>query len=99
MSAGAQPQATPIYSWHASGDVRQAVRILDGALARTQADDDPVAQVEVLVYRAELAMVLHDPETAAEMLARAERVVLREDETGRAAPAFENAAELAAALR
>ena len=52
------------------GSAAQAVRILDSALARSQADDDPVEQVEVLVYRAELAMVLHDPKTAAAMLAR-----------------------------
>ena len=81
------------------GSVGQAVRILDSALARPQADDDPVEQVEVLVYRAELAMVLHDPKTAAEMLARAQSVTLTEDESERAASAFDNAAELAAALR
>jgi hypothetical protein len=81
------------------GDAGQAVRILDSALGRPRADDDPVEQVEVLVYRAELAMVLHDPKTAAEMLARAQSVTLTEDESDRAAPAFDNAAELAAALR
>ncbi|MEU5906968.1 VOC family protein [Micromonospora sp. NPDC047527] len=81
------------------GDIRQAVRILDSALARPEADDDPVAQVEALAYRAELAMVLHDQETAAEMLARVDRVVLTGDEAERAAPAFENAADIAAALR
>lgn len=64
-----------------------------------RADDDPVEQVEVLVYGAELAMVLHDPKTAAEMLARVQSAVLTEGETGRAASAFDNAAELAAALR
>jgi hypothetical protein len=81
------------------GSVGQAVRILDSALAHPRADDDPVEQVEVLVYRAELAMVLRDPKTAAEMLARVQSVVLTEDEAERAAPAFENAAELAAGLR
>lgn len=81
------------------GDVGQAVRILDSALARPQADDDPVTHVEVLVYRAELAMVLHDRETATEMLARIEHIALDADETARAAPAFEIAADLAAALR
>ncbi|GIJ76627.1 hypothetical protein SAMN05443287_108142 [Micromonospora phaseoli] len=81
------------------GDVGQAVRILDSALARPQADDDPVIHVEVLVYRAELAMALHDRETATEMLARVEHIALNADETGRAAPTFEIAADLAAALR
>ena len=81
------------------GDVGQAVRILDSALARPQADDDPVTHVEVLVYRAELAMALHDRETATEMLARVEHIALNADETERAAPTFEIAADLAAALR
>ncbi len=81
------------------GDAGQAARILDSALARPQADDDPVTHVEVLVYRAELAMTLQDRETATEMLARVEQVTLNADETGRAAPTFEIAADLTAALR
>lgn len=76
-----------------------AVRIMDSALAHPQADDDPVATVEALVYRAELAMVLHDRDTATGMLARADRVVLSADESQRAAAAFEAAADVAAALR
>jgi hypothetical protein len=80
------------------GDVGQAVRILDSALARPQADDDPVTHVEVLVYRAELAMELHDRETATQMLARVEHIALNADETERAAPTFEIAADLAGAL-
>jgi hypothetical protein len=95
----AKALANAVVQGDSRGDVPQAVRILDSALARPQADDDPVAQVEVLVYRAELAMALHDRETAAEMLARADRVVLSADEVERAAPAFETAADLAAALR
>ena len=81
------------------GDAGQAVRILDSALARPRADDDPVTHVEVLVYRAELAMALHDRETATAMLARVGQVTLNADQTGRAAPSFEIAADLAAALR
>jgi hypothetical protein len=81
------------------GDARQAARILDSALARPRAGDDPVTHVEVLVYRAELAMTLHDRDTATEMLARAEHIALDADETVRAAPSFEIAADLAAALR
>jgi len=50
--------------------------------------------VEVLVYRAEVALVLDDPATAAEMLSRARTVPLTADETIRAASAFENAADL-----
>nr|WP_221381882.1 VOC family protein [Actinoplanes polyasparticus] len=81
------------------GDAGQAVRILDSALARPRADDDPVTHLEVLVYRAELAMALNDRETATEMLARVEHITLNADETARAAPNFEIAADLAAALR
>ncbi len=68
------------------GSVGQAVRILDSALARPHTDDDPVERVEVLIYRAELAMVLHDPQTAAEMLARAQSVTLKDDESERQHP-------------
>jgi hypothetical protein len=95
----AKALANAVVQADSRGSVGQAVRILDSALARPQADDDPVEQVEVLVYRAELAMVLHDPKTAAEMLARARSVTLTEDESVRAAPAFDNAADLTAALR
>ncbi|BCJ62592.1 hypothetical protein Jiend_60140 [Micromonospora endophytica] len=80
------------------GDARQAARILDSALTHPEADDDPVALVEVLVYRAEVAMVLNDPATAAEMLARVDRVALSADEATRAAAAHEAATDLAAAL-
>ncbi|MFI7430175.1 VOC family protein [Micromonospora sp. NPDC049836] len=95
----AKALANAVVQADSRGDVRQAVRILDSALARPQPDDDPVTQVEVLVYRAELALVLDDPETAADLLDRVKRVVLSEEETERAAPAYENAADLAAALR
>jgi hypothetical protein len=42
------------------GDHRQAARILDSALTRPDAADDPITQVEALVYRAEVAMALRD---------------------------------------
>jgi hypothetical protein len=58
------------------GDHRRAARILDSALARPDAADDPITQVEALVYRAEVAMALRDPATARGMLARAHRVEL-----------------------
>ena len=95
----AKALASAVVLADSKGDVGQAVRILDSALARPRADDDPVAHVEVLVYRAELAMTLDDRETATEMLARVERVALNAEETGRAAPSFEIAADLAATLR
>jgi hypothetical protein len=80
------------------GDARQAARILDSALARSEAADDPVALVEVLVYRAEVAMVLNHPVTAVEMLARVDGVAVSPDEATRAGVAYEAAADLAAAL-
>ena len=94
----AKALANAIVLADSKGDVGQAVRILDSALARPQAEDDPVTHVEALVYRAELAMALHDRETAAEMLARVEHIALNADETARAAPTFEIAADLATAL-
>lgn len=94
----AKALANAIVLADSKGDVGQAVRILDSALARPQADDDPVTHVEALVYRAELAMALHDRETAAEMLARVEHIALNADETARAAATFEIAADLATAL-
>ena len=95
----AKALASAVVLADSKGDVGQAARILDSALARPRADDDPVAHVEVLVYRAELAMTLDDRETATDMLARVEHVALNAEETGRAAPTFEIAADLAAALR
>jgi len=95
----AQALANAVVLADSKGDAGQAARILDSALSRMRADDDPVTQVEVLVYRAELALVLQDRETATEMLARAEHIALDADETRRAAPTFETAADLAAALR
>ena len=53
----------------------------------------------MLNHRAELAMVPHDPEAAAELPANVQSVVLTEEETCRASSAFDDAAALAAALR
>ena len=78
------------------GDHRQAARILDSALARPDATDHPITQVEALVYRAEVAMALGDPATAREMLARAYRVELTADARQRLAATLETAAELTA---
>ena len=81
------------------GDVPQAVRILDSALARPHAGDDPVTRLEVVVYRAELAMALDDRKTARGMLARAGEIELSAEDARRAGPVLENAADLAMALR
>jgi hypothetical protein len=94
----ARALANAVVQADSRGDARQAARILDSALARAEPGDDPVAQLEVLVYRAEVALVLQDPVTAAGMLARAGLVQLSPDDAARAAPAYEAAADLAAAL-
>jgi len=78
------------------GDLGQAARILDGALARPDAADDPITLVEALVYRAEAAMALDDPATAREVLARAARVELTAEARQRLAATLETAAELTA---
>ena len=60
------------------GDHAQAAKILDGALGRVPPDEDPALMAEALAYRAELALVLDDTETAAEALAAAREL----DDTG-----------------
>jgi hypothetical protein len=77
------------------GDHRQAARILDGALARSDPAEDPITQVEALVYRAEIALALQDPVTARQMLARAHRVELTADARHQLAATLETATELA----
>jgi hypothetical protein len=80
------------------GDHRRAARILDSALARPDAADDPITHVEALVYRAEVAMALRDPATAGGMLASAHRVELTADARKRLAATLETAAELTATI-
>lgn len=55
--------------------------------------------MEVLLYRAELAVALNDPKTATDMLTRAKQIALDADQISRAAPSFEAAADLATAVR
>ncbi|GAA0228939.1 VOC family protein [Cryptosporangium japonicum] len=76
------------------GRAEQGARILDTALKRPDAADDPVALIEVLVYRAELATVLGDGATADDLLRRVRDVVLTPEQRDSAADALENAADL-----
>jgi hypothetical protein len=85
----AKALANAVVQGDSRGDARQAARILDSALAHPEAGDDPVTLVEVLAYRAEVAMTLHEPATAAQMLARMDRVALSTDDTQRAKAALE----------
>jgi hypothetical protein len=99
VSRLAKALADAVVQADSRGDAGQAARILDTALARAAAgDQDPVLLVEVLVYRAEVAIVLEDPGTAAALLERARAVPLSAEDHLRAAPAWENAADLTAVL-
>ena len=53
------------------GDHAQAAKILDGALRRADQEADAAVLAEAVTYRAELALVLDDPATAATALDRA----------------------------
>jgi hypothetical protein len=90
--------ANAVVQGDSKGDVRQAARILDSALARPRPDDDPVERLELIVYRAEVAMVLNDTATATDLLTRATGTELDADDTERAAAAYATAADLRAAL-
>ena len=90
----AKALANAVVQADSRGHVGQAVRILDTALARPDAAVDAVTLVEVLVYRAELAVQQGDQATAADLLDRATRVELTSEESGRVAGALENAADL-----
>ncbi|WUJ06387.1 VOC family protein [Actinoplanes sp. NBC_00393] len=81
------------------GDHQQAARILDASLRKAGPDEDPVVLVEVMAYRAELAVTLDDPDTARAVLKRAGEVELDPDQRERAAEALAQAEELAAGLR
>jgi hypothetical protein len=98
VSRLAKALADAVVQADSRGEHRQAARILDSALARAAAEEDPVVLVEVLVFRAEVAMALGDPGTAAGMLQRARTVPLTPEETARAAAARDNAADLESAL-
>ncbi|MET7965052.1 VOC family protein [Micromonospora sp. NPDC005305] len=93
----ARTLANAVVQADSRGDHRQAARILDGALSRPDAADDPVTQVEALVYRAELALVLDEPAVAGELLERAGAVPLSEDDRERLAATLRHAADLGAA--
>jgi hypothetical protein len=80
------------------GDHCQAAKILDAELARPTAAEDPVALVEALAYRAEIALTLGDRPTAVATLERVRSVELSDAERQRAESAFATIADLTAAL-
>lgn len=85
VGALGKAMANAVVQADSRGNVEQAVRILDTALAKPDAAADPAALVEALVYRAELATVLGDPDTAADLLARATGLGLTPDQAEHAA--------------
>lgn len=81
------------------GDHRQAAKILDATLARHDGDDELIELVQALVYRAELAVVLHDPDRANALLAQVRSLDLTEDDQRVLVDALQNADDLAETLR
>ncbi|GAA5057449.1 hypothetical protein HNP84_000495 [Thermocatellispora tengchongensis] len=79
------------------GDHRQAAKILDGALARAK-DAPNVDLVEALLYRAEIALTLSDPERARELLTRVREIPLSASERERLAEPLSGVPDLEAAL-
>ncbi|WP_447007391.1 hypothetical protein ACRAKI_13380 [Saccharothrix isguenensis] len=75
------------------GDVAQAAKILDGALARAE-DATAVERVEALAYRAELAFVQEDRTRAEEVLAELGAIPLTAEERERLAETLANVEEL-----
>ncbi|MEV0201048.1 VOC family protein [Nonomuraea sp. NPDC050691] len=83
----------------ARGDTRQAAKILDGKLDGADDLTPVVTLVEALVYRAELAVRLDDPDTAARLLVRVAGTALDDSQRERLADALANAADLELAVR
>ncbi|WP_033438604.1 hypothetical protein [Saccharothrix sp. NRRL B-16314] len=75
------------------GDVAQAAKILDGALAKAE-DASPVERVEALAYRAELAFILEDRTRAAEVLAELSAIPLTAEERERLADTLATVEEM-----
>jgi hypothetical protein len=80
------------------GDHHQAAKIPDAELGRPTADEDPVALIEAIAYRAEIALTLADPATATALPAPARGVTLSGSERKQAESALAAVAELEAAL-
>ncbi|SCF39173.1 hypothetical protein [Micromonospora marina] len=80
------------------GNPAQAARILDGALTRPEAADDPAVQVEALVYRAGLALQLDEPDSARELVRQARSIPLDDGSRDALADTLRHAEDLIAAL-
>lgn len=76
------------------GDHRQAARILDAALARDGEAAGVVDRVQALVYRAELAIKLHDGDRADALLAQVRGMPLEDGDREWLGDALANAGEL-----
>lgn len=90
----AQALQNAVVLGESKGDHHQAARILDATLARHGDSASVVDRVEALVYRAELALALHDEERADVLLARVRDTALDEDDREWLADALANASEL-----
>ncbi|WP_051864660.1 hypothetical protein [Streptosporangium roseum] len=81
------------------GDTRQAAKILDGKLAGHDGLTPVTTLVEALVYRAELAIRLDDPDTADSLLDRVRNTPLDDSQRESLSDALTNAADLERAAR
>ncbi len=81
----------------ARGDDQAAMTLLDNGLARFT-DAPTVDRVRALLYRAELAVRLHDPDQARASLAEAQSLELTDDERAAVAADTAHASEIVAEL-
>jgi len=76
------------------GDVRQATKILDSKLAKAAPDAPVTTLAEVIVYRAELALRLDDPDRAEALFVQLHGLELTDAQRASIAGALATAAEL-----
>lgn len=81
------------------GDTHQAAKILDGGLARNDGLAQVTTLVEALVYRAELALRLDDPDTARNLLDRVRGMPLDDSRREGLSTTLAGAADLEHAAR
>ncbi|TDC59277.1 VOC family protein [Actinomadura sp. GC306] len=81
------------------GDDRQAARVLDTALRREEGTGSAAELVEALVYRAELAIRLDDPERAGALLERVRDTPLEDADRKAITDTLADARDLEEALR
>ncbi len=98
-SALARTLENAVVLGESKGDHRQAAKILDAKLSTNDHSPGSVSDlVEALVYRAELAIRLQEPENAAQLLARVRDTPLDEPQREQLSDTLTNVADLERAL-